>query len=52
MFTTKQLKDRIEEARKKFGRPFAAEAGSDWKPNNVPFLTRYFDQLRQKRQQT
>ena len=46
-----KFKEQLEEARKKFGRPFAHEEGSNWKPHNVPFLTRYFDQVRQKRQQ-
>lgn len=50
MFIPKHLQERVQQARQKFGRPFAHEEGSNWKPNNTPFLTRYFDALRQKRQ--
>lgn len=40
MLTTTQ--DKLLQARERFGRPFAHEEGSSWKPTNVPFLTRYF----------
>ena len=32
---------RITAARKKFGRPFAHEEGTDWKPSTELFLTRW-----------
>jgi hypothetical protein len=46
MFTQKhfQVRDRVAEAREKFGRPFSHEKGSTWKPEALPFLTRYFQQ--------
>jgi hypothetical protein len=48
MINMKQLKERLDAARKKFGRPFVHEPGSDWKPNKEPFLTRYFNEQRLK----
>lgn len=32
---------RIEEARKRFGGPFAYEEGTTWKPHVVPLLTEW-----------
>lgn len=43
---TCQHKEKIDQARVRFGRPFAHEEGSDWKPRNVPFLTQYFRNLK------
>lgn len=33
--------DKVAEARKKFGRPFAHEEGSTWRPQKELFLTRW-----------
>ena len=35
------IKARVEEARRRFGRPFAHEAGNNWGPKTVPLLTEW-----------
>lgn len=41
---TATLEEKLRQARQRFGKPFAHEEGSTWKPTNVPFLTRWFRQ--------
>ena len=38
---TDQLQQKLQAARERFGRPFVQERGSPWKPQPVPFLTRW-----------
>lgn len=35
------MSERVAEARRKHGKPFAHERGSDYKPHEVPVLTRW-----------
>lgn len=32
---------KVEQARKRFGKPFAFESGSPWKPRETPYLTEW-----------
>lgn len=48
MLTTTQDK-RLAQAREKFGRLFAHEPGTNWKPEPRPLLTRWKEQLRKEK---
>jgi len=43
-------KKRVDQAREIFGRPFAFEQGTTWKPRSVPLLTEWM-QTRHKENQ-
>lgn len=45
---TDQLQAKLQAARERFGRPFVHEPKSPWKPDPVPFLTRWLAQKEQK----
>ena len=36
--------EKLLEARERHGKPFAHEAGSDWKPRSIPVLTGWMQQ--------
>lgn len=39
---------KIEVARTRFGQPFSHEPGSKWRPNQVPYLTRWLQNQRKR----